>query len=150
MVGGVLDLLRGGAGSPESERWAKVCSGSGNCIPACPEGVNPRFMLALTRVAMQGMGAAMKDPDVRFFAAEHPAAMLVALPSSIAFGVLVYSAIGPEHAGSGALAGIVGAAVLGVVAPLVGRNGGGKTTLLLSLADDGIAQLVALQKQVLG
>ena len=50
--------------------------------------------------------------------------MLVALPSSIAFGVLVYSAIGPGHAGSGALAGIVGAAVLGVVAPLVGRNGG--------------------------
>jgi len=52
------------------------------------------------------------------------AAMLVALPSSIAFGVLVYSAIGPEHAGDGALAGIIGAAVLGVVAPLVGRNGG--------------------------
>ena len=52
------------------------------------------------------------------------ASMLVALPSSIAFGVLVYSAIGPEHAGEGALAGIVGAAVLGVVAPLVGRNGG--------------------------
>ncbi len=52
------------------------------------------------------------------------AAMLVALPSSIAFGVLVYSAIGPDHAGDGALAGIVGAAVLGVVAPLVGRNGG--------------------------
>ncbi len=53
VVGGVLEILRGGAGSPESERWAKVCSGSGNCIPACPEGVNPRFMLALTRVAMQ-------------------------------------------------------------------------------------------------
>lgn len=52
------------------------------------------------------------------------AAMLVALPSAIAFGVLVYGAIGPEHAGSGALAGIIGAAVLGVVAPLVGRNGG--------------------------
>lgn len=52
------------------------------------------------------------------------AAMLVALPSSIAFGVLVYSAIGPERAGEGALAGIVGAAVLGIVAPLVGRNGG--------------------------
>ncbi|MGE0876943.1 MAG: SLC26A/SulP transporter family protein, partial [Burkholderiales bacterium] len=52
------------------------------------------------------------------------AAMLVALPSSIAFGVLVYSAVGPGYAGTGALAGIVGAAVLGVVAPLVGRNGG--------------------------
>lgn len=50
--------------------------------------------------------------------------MLVALPSSIAFGVLVYAAIGPAHAGEGALAGIVGAVVLGIVAPLVGRNGG--------------------------
>lgn len=53
IVGGVLDIIRGGAGSPESERWAKVCSGSGFCIPACPEAVNPRFMLALARVAMQ-------------------------------------------------------------------------------------------------
>ena len=52
------------------------------------------------------------------------AAMLVALPSSIAFGVLVYTAISPEHAGEGALAGILGAAALGIVAPLVSRNGG--------------------------
>ena len=52
------------------------------------------------------------------------ASMLVALPSAIAFGVLVYSAIGPEYAGAGALAGILGAAALGIVAPLVGRNGG--------------------------
>ncbi len=52
------------------------------------------------------------------------AAMLVALPSAIAFGVLVYTAIGPEHAGEGALAGILGAAVLGIIAPLVSRNGG--------------------------
>ena len=53
VVGGVLDILRGGAAAPDSLRWAQVCSGSGHCIPACPEGVNPRFMLALTRVAMQ-------------------------------------------------------------------------------------------------
>ncbi len=53
VVGGVLDIIRGGSGSPESERWAQVCSGSGSCIPACPEAVNPRFMLALARVAMQ-------------------------------------------------------------------------------------------------
>lgn len=52
------------------------------------------------------------------------ASMLVALPSAIAFGVLIYSAIGPEQAGAGALAGIIGAALLGIVAPLVGRNGG--------------------------
>lgn len=52
------------------------------------------------------------------------ASMLVALPSSIAFGVVVYAAIGPDRAADGALAGIIGAAVLGIVAPLVGRNGG--------------------------
>ena len=52
------------------------------------------------------------------------AAMLVTLPSSIAFGVLVYTAVGPEYAGEGALAGILGAVALGIVAPLVGRNGG--------------------------
>ena len=53
VVGGVLDILRTGSGPQDSERWAQVCSGSGNCIPACPEAVNPRFMLSLARVAMQ-------------------------------------------------------------------------------------------------
>jgi Fe-S oxidoreductase len=53
VVGGVLDIIRGGAGTADAERWAQVCSGSGSCIPACPEAVNPRFMLALARVAMQ-------------------------------------------------------------------------------------------------
>ncbi len=52
------------------------------------------------------------------------AAMLVALPSAIAFGVLVFTAISPEHAGIGAMAGALGAAALGIVTPLAGRNGG--------------------------
>ena len=52
------------------------------------------------------------------------AAMLVALPSSIAFGVLVYSAMGNEYVGAGALAGIIGAAALGVIAPVFGRTSG--------------------------
>jgi SulP family sulfate permease len=50
------------------------------------------------------------------------AAMLVALPSSIAFGVLVYSSIDPGLAGQGALFGMLGAAALGLVAPFVGRT----------------------------
>ena len=50
--------------------------------------------------------------------------MLVALPSAIAFGVLTYSALGADHAGEGALAGILGAAALGFVAALVGRTAG--------------------------
>jgi SulP family sulfate permease len=52
------------------------------------------------------------------------AAMLVALPSSVAFGILVYTALGPEYAGQGAMAGLLGAAALGIVAPLCGRTGG--------------------------
>ena len=52
------------------------------------------------------------------------AAMLVALPSSIAFGVLVYTALGPGYAGQGAMAGTLGAAALGLVAPFFGRTGG--------------------------
>ena len=52
------------------------------------------------------------------------ASMLVALPAAIALGVLVFSSIGPGEAGAGALAGIAGAAILGIVAPVIGRNGG--------------------------
>lgn len=52
------------------------------------------------------------------------AAMLVAVPSALAYGVAVYSAADPSLAGAGALAGMVGAIVLGLIAPLVGRNAG--------------------------
>src|SRR5262252_2343740 len=52
------------------------------------------------------------------------AAMLVVLPSSVAFGILTYTALGPEYAGRGAIAGLLGAAALGVVAPIVGRTAG--------------------------
>ncbi len=52
------------------------------------------------------------------------AAMLVALPSSVAFGILVFTALGQEYAGQGAMAGLLGAAAVGIVASLVGRTGG--------------------------
>ena len=48
------------------------------------------------------------------------AAMLVALPASIAFGVTVYAAMGPAYAAYGALAGIIGATVMGLVASTLG------------------------------
>ena len=46
--------------------------------------------------------------------------MLVALPAAVAFGVTVYSAISPQYAVFGALAGILGAAALGLIAPTFG------------------------------
>lgn len=48
------------------------------------------------------------------------AATLVALPAAIAFGVTIYAAIGPSYAAAGALAGIVGATVIGLVASVLG------------------------------
>jgi heterodisulfide reductase subunit D len=58
LVGGVLDLLRDGtrlAGGPAS--WAHQCNGCGACIPACPEGVNPRKMLMLANTVDAAKGA---------------------------------------------------------------------------------------------
>lgn len=49
----VLELLRTGTASPAAKAWAMSCSNSGKCIPACPEGVNPRKMLALARLALR-------------------------------------------------------------------------------------------------
>ena len=48
------------------------------------------------------------------------AAMLVALPAAIAFGVTIFAALGGSYAAYGALAGILGATALGLVAPLMG------------------------------
>ena len=49
VIGGVLDVLRTGAGPEFSEQWAQACTGSGFCLSACDYGVNPRFMLAMAR-----------------------------------------------------------------------------------------------------
>ncbi|MDD5179635.1 MAG: SulP family inorganic anion transporter [Gallionellaceae bacterium] len=48
------------------------------------------------------------------------AAMLVALPSAIAFGVTIYSPLGGSYAAHGALAGILGATALGFIAAALG------------------------------
>ncbi|MFT5446793.1 MAG: heterodisulfide reductase subunit D [Gammaproteobacteria bacterium] len=49
VIGGVLDLLRTGTGNAAAEKWARICSGSGFCITACDEEVNPRYLLAMAR-----------------------------------------------------------------------------------------------------
>lgn len=48
------------------------------------------------------------------------AAMLVALPSAIAFGVAIYSPLGASYVAQGALAGILGVTALGLIAPALG------------------------------
>jgi Fe-S oxidoreductase len=48
---GIMALLAGGEGTPDAEEWARVCTNSGRCVPACQHGVNPRLMVNLARVA---------------------------------------------------------------------------------------------------
>jgi SulP family sulfate permease len=48
------------------------------------------------------------------------AAMLVALPAAIAFGVTIYSPLGGGYAAQGAMAGILGATALGLIASIFG------------------------------
>ena len=62
VVSGVLDILRFGKGAAESEKWAKACMASGECIKACDYGVNPRFLLTMARLAMMRND---KDPAER-------------------------------------------------------------------------------------
>src|ERR1700720_2780918 len=52
VIVGVIDILRTGDGPAASRRWASTCMLTGDCIKACDEGVNPRFMLTLARLAM--------------------------------------------------------------------------------------------------
>jgi heterodisulfide reductase subunit D len=52
VIGGVIDILRGGEGNAAARKWASGCLLSGDCIEACDYGVNPRFLLHMARVAM--------------------------------------------------------------------------------------------------
>src|SRR5215203_3704582 len=61
VVSGVLDILRFGKGPEESAKWAKACMASGECIKACDYGVNPRFLLTMTRLSMMKAGNEPSD-----------------------------------------------------------------------------------------
>jgi heterodisulfide reductase subunit D len=44
----IVAVLRNGhAPAPGSAAWAHACNGCGECIPVCPESINPRKMLVL-------------------------------------------------------------------------------------------------------
>jgi heterodisulfide reductase subunit D len=53
VIAGIIDFVRNGDGPEISRRWATSCTLSGACIEACDEGVNPRFLLAMARVAIR-------------------------------------------------------------------------------------------------
>ena len=61
VISGVLDIVRFGDGPQVSKAWAKGCALTGDCIAACPEGVNPRFLLAMARVKMARQAAEPRE-----------------------------------------------------------------------------------------
>jgi len=71
--------------------------------------------------------------------------MLVALPSAIAFGIAVFGLLGPELIARGAGAGIIGAAVLGILASLLG----GAPRLISTPCAPAAAVLAAFVGQIL-
>ncbi|MBI2263867.1 MAG: SLC26A/SulP transporter family protein [Armatimonadetes bacterium] len=73
------------------------------------------------------------------------AAMLVAFPSAIAFGLLVYSPLGAAYSPIGVMAGIMGTIVLGIVASAVG----GSPRLVSAPCAPAAAVLAALVAEVL-
>jgi Fe-S oxidoreductase len=67
VVTGILDILRGGQGHAEARRWAQVCTASGSCIPACPEGINPRKMLNLAKHRLKSRERLQQRPGDSYF-----------------------------------------------------------------------------------
>jgi heterodisulfide reductase subunit D len=61
VISGVLDIVRTGDGPAASKAWAKGCALTGDCITACGDGVNPRFLLAMARVALARQSSELRD-----------------------------------------------------------------------------------------
>jgi len=61
IISGVLDIVRSGDGPEASRKWAASCMRSGECIKACDYGVNPRFLLAMARLAMAKAESELPD-----------------------------------------------------------------------------------------
>ena len=69
VVGGVIALLRQHGGSPAALEWVELCTQSGRCIKACPEGINVMKMVRVARMSALGsLGgpaqvASREEPD---------------------------------------------------------------------------------------
>lgn len=64
VVEGVLDLLRQQAGNGEALAWIEVCTQSGRCTAACPEGINAMKMMRVARMSALGsLGAPRQIPS---------------------------------------------------------------------------------------
>jgi Fe-S oxidoreductase len=61
IISGVLDIVRNGRGPEASRKWAASCMLSGECIKACDYGVNPRFLLAMARLAIAKTESELPD-----------------------------------------------------------------------------------------
>jgi heterodisulfide reductase subunit D len=71
VVSQVINLLATGETSPEAEAWTQSCAKSGTCIPACPEGVNPRKMLSLANLELKRRRARTDPLAARRAAQDH-------------------------------------------------------------------------------
>src|SRR5690606_8915476 len=61
VIGGIIDILRGGDGNESAKAWTKACVMSGDCVRACDYGVNPRFLVAVGRATVAQRTTPMAD-----------------------------------------------------------------------------------------
>ena len=94
VIAGVLDIVHTGDGPDASGRWAASCTLSGECIKACDYGVNPRFLLAMARVAMSrhmsGLPERRRDGVLRYRSTSQDVAVL----SRLQLGAAVLERLG--------------------------------------------------------
>src|SRR4030081_148473 len=61
IISGVLDIVRSGGGPHAPPKCAASCMLSGECIKSCDYGVNPRFLLAMARLAIAKTESELHD-----------------------------------------------------------------------------------------